>query len=608
MASIEEDYKRYTDHFESFLDATQQARQNSEKCRDYYDHKQWTADEVEKLRKRKQAPIVVNRIQPKIDAMKGLLINQRTDPKAYPRTPKHEQASYAITDALRFVHDNVDFDGIEEQCAEDYFIEGTCAAIVELEPKTKKINVKRIPWDRYYFDPHSREYDLSDKKWDGIVLWLDVEDAIDLFPEHEEELTQVVNDYNVSDDTYEDKPVWIDRKRKRIKICQEFVKEKGVWHEVFYTYSMVLLKDVSPYVDEEDEPVNPIVSASAYIDRELNRYGPAWFWLDLQDEINHRRSKALHIMSQRQTAGRRGAIADINKLKRELAKPDGHVEYDGENTDFQILQTNDMATAQFNLLTEAKQDLDSISVNAQLSGERQQGDLSGRAIQSLQAGGMLEIAPIMSGMQRWRKQVFTQMWFRIRQFWDEEKWIRVTDDYNTLRWVGINQKVTVGQLLQEKVEDESLDPETRQMAAMQLQQMSQMGDPRLNQIVETRNDIAGVMVDVILDVMPDTLTIQNEQFQLLAQLAASRPEIPFSAILKLSQIREKEAILAELEAQVEASAELQQVQTQLEAAQKQADIENKQADTAKKGQETVQKQLENLVLLNTPVSSTNVSV
>lgn len=108
--------------------------------------------------------------------------------------------------------------------------------------------------------------------------------------------------------------------------------------------------------------------------------------------------------------------------------------------------------------------------------------------------------------------------------------------------------------------------------------------------------------------MPDTLTIQNEQFQLLAQLGMTRPEVPFSSILKLSQIRDKDAIIEELEAQVQASSQLQQMQTELEVAEKQADIENTQTDTAKKQQEAVQKQIENLVLMNTPVSSTNVSV
>jgi len=602
------DANKYNRRFETFLDATESARTRSEKCRDYYDHKQWTAEEVEKLNKRKQAPIVVNRIQPKIDSLKGLLINQRTDPKAFPRTRKHEKASFAVTDALKFVHDNSEFDAVEEECSEDYFIEGTCACITELKPKGKDVVINRIPWDRYYYDPHSRNLDFSDKKWDGIVLWMDLDDAVEMFPEKEEELTQLVNMDSAGADTFEDKPIWIDRTRKRIKICQEYSKEKGTWYEIFYTYQTVLSHQESPYVDEDGDSVNPISSQSAYIDRDGNRYGPAWFWLDLQDEINHRRSKALHLLSQRQTISRRGAIQDVAQAKRELAKPDGHVEYDGEKGDFDILPTGDMATGQFNLLVEAKQNLDAISVNAQLSGERQQGDLSGRAIQSLQAGGMLEIAPVMSGMRRWRRAVFKEMWFRIRQFWKEERWIRVTDDYNTLRWVGINQKVTNQVLLQETVEDESMDPEIRQMAGMRLQEMTVTQDPRLNEFVETKNDIAEIGVDIILDEMPDTINIQNEQFQLLAQLAASRPEIPFSAILKLSQIRDKEAILDDLEAQVQSANEMQQAQTQLEVAEKQAEIENTQTDTAKKQQETQQKQIENLILLNQPIDSTSVSV
>lgn len=599
---------KYNERFESFINSTATARAASEKCRDYYDHKQWTPHEIAILNRRKQAPIVVNRIQPKVDAIKGLVINQRTDPKAYPRTPKHQQVSYAITDALRFVNDNADFDKVEERAVEEFSIEGTCAALVEVDGNSGDILVTRIPWDRFYYDPYSREYDFSDAKWMGIVIWMDLDDAIEMFPDKEDELNSIVDVHHTGSETFDDKPIWVDRKRKRLKVCQEFCREKGVWKQVFYTYQNVLSHEDSPYLDEEGQPSNPIVAESAYIDRELNRYGPCLFWLDLQDEINHRRSKALHIMSQRQTAGRRGAIQDIAKMKSELAKGDGHVEYDGESSDFQILQTNDMAQAQFNLLAEAKQDLDAISINAQLSGERSQGELSGTAIGKLQAGGMLEITPLMSAIQGWRKRVFTHVWFRIRQFWNDEKWIRVTDDYNTLRWVGLNQKVTAQMLLEEKIADKSLDPELRQQAQILLQQAIQAQDPRLMQYVETRNEVAEVMIDVILDVAPDTLTIQNEQFQLLAQLAASRPEIPFSAILKLSQIREKDVILNELEAQVQASNELQQMQTQLEVAEKQADIENTQADTAKKQIDATQTELENLVMLNTPINSTNVSV
>ncbi len=600
-----EPYKR---RFESFLNSTIESRSNSEKCRDYYDHKQWTPEQVKILEARKQAPIVVNRIQPKVDAMKGLLVDQKADPKAFPRTPKHDKASYAVTDALRYIHDNTDFDAVEEQCAEDYFIEGTCASITEVTGKKREVIVSRIPWDRFYYDPHSMDLHFEDAKYMGIVLWMDLEDAQTEFPDHKEELSTLVETYESSDETFEDKPTtWIDRERKRLKICQEYCLKDGKWQETFFTDKVILSQGDSPYFDEEGTPINPIKAASAYIDRENNRYGPVWFWLDLQNEINHRRSKALHLNSQRQTMSRRGAITNIHEMKNELAKADGHVEYDGEQGDFDILQTNDMSQAQFALLAEAKQELDAVSINAQLSGERQ-GDLSGKAIRSLQAGGMLELTPVMGGMQRWRRHNFEQMWLRVRQFWNEERWIRVTDDYNSLRWVGINQKLSVRDVLTEIIEDESKPPEEREIAASQLQMMMQQQDPRLNTYIEVKNEMADLEMDIIIDIMPDSLTIQAEQFEILAQLAGSRPEIPFSAILKLSQIREKEAILSDLEAQVEASSQLQQVQTELEVEDKQADIENKRMDTAQKEQKTQQIALENQVLLETPITSANVSV
>ena len=42
---------------EKFLSDTASARIESERCRDYFDHKQWTAKEIAALEARNQAPI-----------------------------------------------------------------------------------------------------------------------------------------------------------------------------------------------------------------------------------------------------------------------------------------------------------------------------------------------------------------------------------------------------------------------------------------------------------------------------------------------------------------------------------------------------------------------
>ena len=82
-------------------DATINSRAVSERCRDYYDSRQWTPEEVRKLKKQKQAALVFNRIKPKMDALMGMEKAAKTTAKAYPRTPKHEDAAEASTEAVQ---------------------------------------------------------------------------------------------------------------------------------------------------------------------------------------------------------------------------------------------------------------------------------------------------------------------------------------------------------------------------------------------------------------------------------------------------------------------------------------------------------------------------
>jgi hypothetical protein len=101
--------KWYDDADEASLDS----RENSERDRDYYDGYQWTDDEIETMTKRGQPPIVVNRIRRKINYVLGYEQRLRTDPRAMPRTPKHEEAAKAATDALRYIVETNRFDRLK---------------------------------------------------------------------------------------------------------------------------------------------------------------------------------------------------------------------------------------------------------------------------------------------------------------------------------------------------------------------------------------------------------------------------------------------------------------------------------------------------------------
>src|SRR5688572_30224548 len=127
----------------------------------------------------------------------------------------------------------------------------------------------------------------------------------------------------------------------------------------------VLYDEPSPYLDEEGKPDCAIILQSCYVDRDNRRYGLARDMISPQDEINKRRSKILHGLTMRQTMGHSGAVkappgADPTKfdpiahVKRELALPDGHIEYDQDPStgvpSFQIIPQADQIAGQFQLL------------------------------------------------------------------------------------------------------------------------------------------------------------------------------------------------------------------------------------------------------------------
>lgn len=589
---------------ERYLTDTQENRWLCERDRDYRDGKQWTDGEIAILRARKQAPVVINRIKPKVEGLLGLYNLRKVDPKAYARTQKHEQASHAITDALRYVADNVDFDMVKMQCAEEFWIEGTCAAMIDVvgAKNGTEIRVRRVPWDRFYYDTNSRELDFSDASWMGMMVWLDHEVAMQMFPDADEEA--LLTDSTVyTDETFEDRPRWVDRTRKRVRVAYHFYMHKGVWHFCVVSGDNFLIEpQESPFLNDDGDPECPIVAQSANIDRNNNRYGEVRMYISSQDEINHRRSKALHLLSQRQTFGTEGAIGkDIAAIKRELAKPDGHILVrQGEfGKDFGVLPTGDMAQGQFELYSDAKAELDAVGFNAQLAGERQKGDLSGKAIDKLQQAGTVELNRQYSLLSSWEKRIYRCFWARIKQFWDEEKWIRITDDQDNLRWVGLNAQVTLKDMLEEIMEDESRPREMRLGASAQLIMLEQQAPEALQQVMEVRNDVAELDADIILDQSYDVINVQQEQFQLLAQYAQGA-DIDIIELIELSQLRGKDELIEKIEKrrkeQAEAAGGIQQQQAQ-ELQAKNAEMMTRAALNQTQAE---QKQVETQIMLTAP--------
>ena len=565
--------------FEESEESTQDSRQKAERDRDYYDEKQWTAEEETALKNRKQPVITYNRVKRKVNAMMGLEKQTRKDPKAFPRNPDDEQSAQAATDVIRYACEDNRWDDKRSECAKELAIEGTCAIMVGVKQTKGGIDpeLKRIPWDRFYYDPHSSEFDFADAAYLGQVIWMDVDKARKKWPDKEAVFVETWSQAQGSD-TYDDKPkykMWADYKRKRVRICEHYYRDAEGWKFCIFTKGgFVVDPQVSPYMGEDDQPECPIKAVSLYIDRENNRYGEVRTMIGAQDEINKRRSKALHLINSRQVRVSRSTGQDAEAVRRELSKPDGV--FVGEQGEVEVLQTNDMAMANLQMLQEAKAEIDLLGPNAALGGKNEAG-MSGRAILAQQQGGLTELATYLDRIRCMSLAVYRSVWARVRQYWQGERWVRVTDNENNLRFVGVNRPVTALQAAarQMGVEKDNLEQADPQ-AVQQLQQFAM--NPMSQQVVEIENNVVELDVDILVDEGIDSPTIAAEEFDSMLKLAGTGMiQIPTDVLIEASSLRNKERLL---EMMKQGPSPEQQQGQQLQMADAMAKIEKLQSETA----------------------------
>lgn len=585
--------------FEESEDSSLDARGQAERDRDYYDGKQLTADEQSTLRKRGQPVVIDNRIKDKIDFLLGLEKQQRMDPKALPRTPVHEDDADGCTQALRYVTEEEGYKQKRSACWKNLLVEGAAGIAVAVKsprssatqvslggtppmlpspdgsplmaapPQIMDVTLRRVAWDRMFWDPHSSEPDFSDSFYLGVVVWMDWSEALAQYgdtPENRNALEVTMQTSTISQ-TYDDKPkfrIWADKKRKRVRIVQMWIKRDEQWYFAEFTKGGILKAGPSPYKTDAGESDCELIFQSAYVDRDNNRYGLVREMISLQDGVNKRHSKALHLLNTAQivmTEGALSALNDVEKVRKEAAKPDGVIVVAEGNRAieerFQFNTRSDLAGGQLQLLQEMKQAIDLKGPNATMLGDKTGGGqaASGKAIIASQQGGIMSIGDLSDNLRHLDLRVYRAIWNRIRQFWNGEKWLRVTDDENNVKWVGIN-----------------VDRARLQMA---MQQNPQMGQ----KIAGAIGRVAELDCDIILDEAPDALTPQLEQFQALVELKKfdKENEIPFRAIVQaMPNLKNKAAILSEIDKNKAPSPQQQAVQ-QLKFRGAAAEVADKEA-------------------------------
>jgi hypothetical protein len=474
-------------------------------ARRYRHGSQYTDEQTAVYNKRKQPIVTYNRIAPKVNGVVGLIEKLRQAPKAYPRTPKEEAGADLATAVVRYVVDEQQFKTLSPFCGQDAAVDGLSGIELVLEQGDQgdpEVGLVKVEGDDFFYDPRSFDLDFGDVRYIGVAKWLDLEMAIEMFPDKEQDIRDSVesgSDLTTNSDR-ENKWYISDGDIKRVRVVDHWYQMKGDWYYCVYTGSVKLAEGKSYFTDEKGKTFCKFVMFSANVDQDGDRYGFVRQFKSVQDEINQRRSKSLHILNSRRILAEDGAFDDIEKTRLEAIRPDGVVIHNkGFEASFDDGIKMQETEAQLKFLQEAKEELDSYGPTLSLVGDIG-ANLSGRAISLQQQAGIAQLGPFMVSYRAWKLRVYRAIWNAVRQHWKSERWIRVTDDENSVNFVGLNQVGT--------------NPMT--------------GMPTMV------NQISALDVDIIMEEGPDTINMMADTWEALSALAQNGAEIPPAILLELA--------------------------------------------------------------------------
>lgn len=487
-----------------------------QEARRYRHGAHWTSAQVEALNKRKQPVVTYNRIGRKIDGIVGLVEKLRQDPKAYPRTPKHEEGADLATAVLRYALESQDWVAKSSLCAESAAVDGIGGVELELidgDQGDRDVGFEVVDTDGFFYDPRSFRMDFSDATYMGMGKWLDPEVAKELIPGKEKEIDDSIGDNSdlTSNSDRDDKWFFSDGDRKRIRLVDIWYRHKGKWCWALFTGSSILMEGESYFVDEKKKTICKFIMFSAAVDHDGDRYGFVRNLKSANDEINQRRSKGLHELNTRRVIAKTGHFTDVELARREAARPDGFLLWNmqgqaDEGPNFDDAKKQSDIVGQLKFLEDAKAEIENFGPNPALIGTGVNAK-SGRAISLMQQAGIAELGPYIVSNKGWKLRFYRGVYNAIQTNWTAERWIRVTDNEGVAQFVQINGMQT--------------DPQT--------------GMPTMV------NAIGQLDVDILLDEGPDTVTMMQDFYETLRDVMPSiapmlTPEMAQAAVSMLIDV------------------------------------------------------------------------
>lgn len=517
----------------------------------YYHANQLTEEQRKAYRARKQPEIVFNRLARKINGVVGVVQKLRNDPKAFPRNERSAAGADLATSVLRYVLDtsmwkDIEADGVLD-AAKGAF--GVCELTLDDgDFQDPDVGLRYVDPVTYFYDPRSVRPDFSDVRYDGVSRWVSEDEINEMFPGAGDKLAQDSSGYETTPHDYDRQYLWINE-RKKIRLVEHWYKHEGQWKWCIYANWTVLARGESPFWTKRGnvwETRSRYIKFACSVDETGDRYGFVRNMKGPQDAINQHRSKAMHIMNTRQGWARQGVFSDTEKARKELARPDGWLEPQGEmGKDWGVITQDQEFLKQSQYFQDAKEEIENYGPSPAIVGTNVN-QRSGRALAMMQQNGIAELGPFLKNYRTWKFEVYRAVWCTVQKTWQAPRYIRVTDDKEMAQFIQLNAV--------------------------------QVGPGGMPQLV---NHVAALDVDIILDEGPDTTNVMGDAFDILSSLAQQRVPIPPQVFLELSPLPKtvKDKVNGLLN---QPPNPMQVQQQQLQMAGMQAEVQDKQMSAMKK--------------------------
>lgn len=590
---------------------------------DFYDNIQWTEEDARTLKERGQMALVYNVISTSVNWVIGSEKRGRTDFKVLPRRKEDSKPAERKTALLKYISDvnrtpfhrsrafadavKVGIGWLEDGVQDD----------VEGEP----IYSRYESWRNMLWDSASTEMDLSDCRYIFRSKWVDLDIAKAMFPTRKAilESSALESDQRLMmDDEHGDDPMdsqEYEREFSGLSITANNYKRTRVrliegWIRRPVTVKRLRGGDFSGEVYEQGNEVHESEIAEGraeLVDRVMMRMhvaimctaGMLWFsetpyrhnrfpftpiWgyrrgrdglpygmirglKDIQQDINKRASKALHILSTNKVVMDKGAVDDIDEFIEEVSRPDAVIE---KNPGKELILNADreLAPAHISLMER------SIAMIQQQSGVtdenlgRRTNAASGVAIARRQEQGSLSTAGFFDNL-RFAAQLQGEIELSlVEQYFSDQKAFRITNMRGTPEYITVNDGLPENDIVHTKADFIISEADWR----------ASVRQAQVEELLELMSKIAPVApqaVLVTLDLLVETMDVpmRDELVRRIRQITGQRDpdaEEPTPEEIQQAQAQAEQAAM-------------QKAMMEAEIAGKQADAAKKQADAQKAG-------------------------